>query len=641
MYRNLGLGIVGIIAGVGIVVRNLGGAGLPAQSGINVTSVIGVCFGVLMIVAGLLAAWKGWSERRKSRRTAAPSRTRTGGRMPWLALVSLVSGLGIFLTAGLSGVVAVVTGHLARRRALARGRWAALAGLILGYCGLVFVAATLVCTVLPSQRDGIPGRPISLSKPFSCSLGDLVNAEFPESVVREYAGTTAIESVDGKLAGKGQWSNEDYRCSQSQRPVWLVFRVRKPGSADVHEDRFTIVADGKECTSLGSDVTEEDHAVAAYNMVLEHPGKRGYRRLLFVIPIDAKDLVLRHSSEEGKMTDIRISFAPGQLAEAGSDSPTSSGGTGADNRSSPAGQVQDPPRAKREGSTLVLRHDARVTQVALSKDGTKLASAGEDNAVRVWDVSDGTLLTTYTDHTGTLKRVYGAVFSPDSTRLASAGWDLCVWRAKDGQRMHRFEEFEFAYCTAWSPDGRKIAAGSLGMGGNGPVAIWDASTYTLLHKYEHRGRTWKVAFSPDSKLLASAGDDGVQVRDAESGRRILHYSGHGTMVHDVAFSPNGKLIASSDEDHRTHVWKPDDGKMLAEVQGYYGLAFSPDGAILVTTYDKTIFVYDARTWGLLRKHTSPHGGWVTDAAFSPDGKRFVTASADGTIRLSSLESLVH
>jgi WD40 repeat protein len=32
--------------------------------------------------------------------------------------------------------------------------------------------------------------------------------------------------------------------------------------------------------------------------------------------------------------------------------------------------------------------------------------------------------------------------------------------------------------------------------------------------------------------------------------------------------------------------------------------------------------------------TAPHGGWVTSASFSPDGKRILTASRDGTARLS-------
>jgi len=60
---------------------------------------------------------------------------------------------------------------------------------------------------------------------------------------------------------------------------------------------------------------------------------------------------------------------------------------------------------------------------------------------------------------------------------------------------------------------------------------------------------------------------------------------------------------------------------------------SPDGRLLVTTSrDKTIKIWDMKTWRLL-KTIAKQAHTVTCAAFSPDGKSFVTGCADRTARI--------
>jgi WD40 repeat protein len=62
-------------------------------------------------------------------------------------------------------------------------------------------------------------------------------------------------------------------------------------------------------------------------------------------------------------------------------------------------------------------------------------------------------------------------------------------------------------------------------------------------------------------------------------------------------------------------------------------AFSSDGKRIVTaSADHRPRVWDAETGRLLATLTG-HTSWVLIAEFSPDGKRIVTASADGTARI--------
>ena len=68
-------------------------------------------------------------------------------------------------------------------------------------------------------------------------------------------------------------------------------------------------------------------------------------------------------------------------------------------------------------------------------------------------------------------------------------------------------------------------------------------------------------------------------------------------------------------------------------------AFSPDGKRIVTaSEDKTARLWDAETGKQIGAPLVGHEDGVTSAAFSPDGKRIVTASADKTARLWDAET---
>ena len=77
--------------------------------------------------------------------------------------------------------------------------------------------------------------------------------------------------------------------------------------------------------------------------------------------------------------------------------------------------------------------------------------------------------------------------------------------------------------------------------------------------------------------------------------------------------------------------------MLMIMEGHsnlvYSVAFSPDGAHIVSgSGDNTVRIWDATT-GAEVTRMEGHSDWVQSVAFSPDGARIVSGSEDKTVRI--------
>lgn len=104
------------------------------------------------------------------------------------------------------------------------------------------------------------------------------------------------------------------------------------------------------------------------------------------------------------------------------------------------------------------------------------------------------------------------------------------------------------------------------------------------------------------------------------------------------FSLDGlRIVTTRDNEPVVQVWDRMSGKLIARLRGHTGwvrmAAFAPDGRHVVTaSADGTARVWDTEA-GIQISCLSGHSAHVYTGMFSSDGKRIVTASGDGTARI--------
>ena len=215
-----------------------------------------------------------------------------------------------------------------------------------------------------------------------------------------------------------------------------------------------------------------------------------------------------------------------------------------------------------------------VFAVHFSPDGQRLATAGADGTVRIWDADGGDLLMTLVGHDGWVIRLD---YSPDGKLLATAGNDrtIKVWDAVNGKMLLTTGNAPASggyWGLAFSPDGSRLAAG----GSSQEIDLWqlpadpwqatDEDVVQLFRLQSGSGWVAQMNFSPDGERIAIPGLAGlVEIRDVETGEFLLGLQ-HPAAVSKAEFTPDGNRLMTAGWDGIFRIWALDLEELTALAQ---------------------------------------------------------------------------
>lgn len=105
----------------------------------------------------------------------------------------------------------------------------------------------------------------------------------------------------------------------------------------------------------------------------------------------------------------------------------------------------------------------------------------------------------------------------------------------------------------------------------------------------------------------------------------------------MSLSPDGKDLLVGGSSGMLCAWNLDsrkEGTRFGRQMGSFGVAYSPDGKMVAGCGKYGVILWDSK--GVGKAAFEGHEGNVNALAFTPDGRRLVTGSADKTVRVWEL-----
>jgi len=295
-----------------------------------------------------------------------------------------------------------------------------------------------------------------------------------------------------------------------------------------------------------------------------------------------------------------------------------------------------------------------VLAIAMSPDGSQLASGGVDDNITIWNPLTGKKLKVFRGHSDYVRAL---AFSKDGQTLISASDDKTIrlWNVVSGMLRNTLLSDSGVQSVALSSDGRFIASA----GENYQVALWNLATGSEVQAWRTAGGErftsfpgngahkvlWfsgGLAFSPDSQSLAVGGSGSVEILDLRTMKLSSTLGGRADII-GAKFSPTGQYLAVAKQRYmalwdlgvglpRTYLWfDPAHAGSFASAQ------FSPDGRMLAGgTFSPLVRIWDLKTLQIVQRLTV--GGDVRALAYSPDGALLAAANVSGVAKIVNAAS---
>jgi RNA polymerase sigma factor (sigma-70 family) len=276
----------------------------------------------------------------------------------------------------------------------------------------------------------------------------------------------------------------------------------------------------------------------------------------------------------------------------------------------------------------------RMWTVHFSPDGSRIAAAGDEGKVRLWDVAEAKELPSL--KTPKARAIRSVAFGKDETIAAGdIDGNILRWDLQNNKELE-------------PADSLGAIASSLTFGADGQSLAWVRDS-GVVERFAKSGKPVSlasrqkdvncVAISANGQTVAWGMQDGsVKLWDTDDGKELGQFRSHSHTVWRIAFSADGRTVASADHFATLRVWDLATGQAKMEqphcgVGPPHALAFSADGRVIALTGGGTpgvIFMYDLETNKKLPELRLKKGT-VHALGFSPCGRFLAATGSEGTV----------
>jgi len=282
----------------------------------------------------------------------------------------------------------------------------------------------------------------------------------------------------------------------------------------------------------------------------------------------------------------------------------------------------------------IKAHRTPIYGVGFSAPST-LVTSSFDNEVCWWNAETGASVRREKLESGvvsTLRPIEG-----DGIVTAGVAENLLTVSRIGAKGVESFRNAtaEWASCAAVSPDGTRLATGSIhhrllvtDTGSGGPVFARD----------DHTGSVTAVAWSEDGKyLISGSSDTSVKIRDATSGKVLVNLSAVRSTVTAMAMSADNRYLAVAAVDLSIRVFRMSDGQLQKVLFGHRlpieAIAFHPNGWLFASgARDGKIGLW-AASEGIGQLQIEASHQPILCIAFNEDGSLLAEGGLDKTARI--------
>lgn len=287
----------------------------------------------------------------------------------------------------------------------------------------------------------------------------------------------------------------------------------------------------------------------------------------------------------------------------------------------------------------LTKHEYRVLALAVTKNGERLFSAGQEPIIFIWEVATLSIVKTLYGHNNPINSLK---VTHDGLGLLSAGsdnfiikWDLQTY---DHYRISG-QGLGASYCLEISKDNKNMLIGTL----EGWVTLWDFYDSKAVKRFQaHEKAVTSVKISPgNQKIITASLDSKIKIWKTSNGTMLYCLDAHEGPVLSAELNEEGTKLISGSDDGSIRLWDVRLGLQIGIIKipkdSFTTLILSPDGVRIIAGLNEMLKLWEVNQLHILK--TLENFSEINAILLTRDEKTIVTGGNDKLLRTWDINTM--